>query len=110
VTFGEGEAVHYEAWYETPEGRRADGPEKAVLGWLLQAFPRPGSVLEVGCGTAHVTHWLNDQELAAAGLDLSTAMLAEAPRVARCGAGRAQPLEPARPAAATGGLLSAAGL
>ena len=78
MTFGEDEAVHYEAWYETPEGRRANGPEKAVLGWLLQAFPRPGSVLEVGCGTAHVTHWLNDQELAAVGLDLSAAMLAQA--------------------------------
>jgi len=79
VTFGEDEAVHYEAWYETPEGRRADELEKAVLGWLLQAFSRAGSVLEIGCGTAHFTRWLNDQGLAAVGLDLSAAMLAQAP-------------------------------
>jgi SAM-dependent methyltransferase len=78
VTFGEDAAAHYEAWYETPEGRRADELEKAVLGWLLQAFPRAGSVLEVGCGTAHFTRWLNDQGLAAVGLDLSAAMLAQA--------------------------------
>jgi hypothetical protein len=30
VTFGEDVAAHYEAWYETPEGRRADELEKAV--------------------------------------------------------------------------------
>jgi SAM-dependent methyltransferase len=78
VAFGENVAVHYEAWYETPEGRRADELEKAVLGWLLQAFPQPASVLEVGCGTAHFASWLNDQGLAVVGLDLSAAMLAQA--------------------------------
>jgi len=78
VTFDENVAAHYEAWYETPEGRRADELEKAVLGWLLQAFARPGSVLEIGCGTGHFTRWLSDQGLAAVGLDLSAAMLAQA--------------------------------
>ena len=78
MTFDEDVAAHYEAWYETPEGRRADEREKAVLGWLLQTFPRPGSVLEVGCGTAHFTRWLSEQGLAAVGLDLSAAMLAQA--------------------------------
>lgn len=78
VAFDERVAAHYEAWYETPEGRRADELEKAVLGWLLQGFPRPGSVLEIGCGTGHFGRWLGDQGLAAAGLDLSPAMLAEA--------------------------------
>ena len=78
VTFGEDVAAHYEAWYETPEGRRADELEKAVLAHLLQAFVQPGSVLEIGCGTAHFARWLNDQGLAVVGLDLSAAMLAQA--------------------------------
>jgi SAM-dependent methyltransferase len=78
VAFDERVAAHYEAWYETPEGRRADELEKAVLGRLLQGFPRPGSVLELGCGTGHFTRWLSDEGLAAVGLDLSAAMLAEA--------------------------------
>jgi SAM-dependent methyltransferase len=78
VAFDERVAAHYEAWYETPEGRRADELEKGVLGWLLQGFPRPGSVLDLGCGTGHFSRWLNDEGLAAVGLDLSTAMLARA--------------------------------
>jgi len=78
VAFDERVAAHYEAWYETSEGRRADELEKAVLGWLLQGFPRPGSVLDLGCGTGHFSRWLSDEGLAAVGLDLSAAMLAEA--------------------------------
>ena len=78
VAFDERVAAHYEAWYETPEGRRADELERAVLGRLLQSFSRPSSVLEVGCGTAHFTRWLSDQGLVAVGLDLSPAMLAQA--------------------------------
>jgi SAM-dependent methyltransferase len=78
VIFDESVAAHYEAWYETPEGQRADELEKAVLSWLLRGFSRPESVLEIGCGTAHFTRWLSDQGLAATGLDLSAAMLAEA--------------------------------
>jgi len=76
--FGEYAAAHYEAWYETPEGRRADELEKVVLGWLLRSFPGSGSVLEIGCGTGHFTRWLSDEGLAAVGLDISPAMLAEA--------------------------------
>jgi ubiquinone/menaquinone biosynthesis C-methylase UbiE len=78
VIFDKDVAAHYESWYETPEGRRADELEKAVLDYLLQAFPRPGSVLEIGCGTAHFARWLGEQALAAVGLDLSAAMLTEA--------------------------------
>jgi ubiquinone/menaquinone biosynthesis C-methylase UbiE len=78
VIFNKDVAAHYEAWYETPEGRRADELEKAILGWLLQAFARPCSVLEIGCGTVHFTRWLNDLGLAAVGLDLSAAMLDQA--------------------------------
>ena len=76
--FDERIAAHYEAWYETPEGRRADELEKVILDRLLQGFPRPCSVLELGCGTGHFTRWLSDEGLAAVGLDLSAAMLAEA--------------------------------
>lgn len=71
-------ASHYEAWYETPEGRRADALEKASLRRLLEGFPHARSVLEVGGGTAHFTRWLSGQGLVAVGLDLSAAMLAQA--------------------------------
>ncbi|MEA3341990.1 MAG: class I SAM-dependent methyltransferase [Chloroflexota bacterium] len=70
-------AARYDAWYETPEGRRVDELEKAALRWLLEGFPRARSVLEVGCGTGHFTHWMHEEGLAAVGADLSAAMLAE---------------------------------
>jgi len=78
AVFNEQVAPRYEAWYETPEGQRADGLEKASLRRLLEGFPQARSVLEVGCGTGHFTRWLREQGLTAVGLDLSTAMLAEA--------------------------------
>jgi ubiquinone/menaquinone biosynthesis C-methylase UbiE len=78
VIFDGDVAAHYEAWYETPEGQRADELEKAILGWLLQGFSRLSSILEVGCGTGHFTRWLSEQGLAAVGLDISPAMLVEA--------------------------------
>ena len=78
AAFDERVAAHYEAWYETSEGRRADELEKVALGWLLQGFPESGSVLEIGCGTGHFSRWLDDQGLAAVGLDLSSAMLTKA--------------------------------
>ena len=78
VTFDERAASHYEAWYETPEGQRADAAEKALLYRLLEGFSGAGGALEVGCGTGHFTRWLNEQGLAAVGLDLSAAMLARA--------------------------------
>jgi SAM-dependent methyltransferase len=78
VAFDEHIAAYYEAWYEAPEGRRADALEKASLCRLLGSFPGASSVLEVGSGTGHLTRWLNEQGLAAMGLDLSAAMLAQA--------------------------------
>jgi SAM-dependent methyltransferase len=78
VLFDEQIAPHYEAWYGTPEGQRADTLEKASLRRLLESFPRVRSVLEVGAGTGHFTRWLDEQGLVAAGLDLSAAMLAQA--------------------------------
>jgi len=71
-------APYYEAWYETPEGRRADELEKASLGQMLENFPQARSALEVGCGTGHFTRWLRERGLFAVGLDLSAPMLTEA--------------------------------
>ena len=71
-------AAHYEGWYRTPEGRRADRLEKALLGWLLELFPGATSLLEVGCGTGHFGRWLEGQGLRVVGLDRSAPMLARA--------------------------------
>ncbi|MBN1247550.1 MAG: class I SAM-dependent methyltransferase [Anaerolineae bacterium] len=76
--FDEGVASHYEAWYETPAGQRADALEKAALRRLLWRFPDAHSVLEVGAGTGHFTRWLCNEGLVAVGLDLSGAMLQHA--------------------------------
>jgi SAM-dependent methyltransferase len=76
--FDEHIAAHYEAWYDAPEGQRADALEKGLLGRLMESFSDAHSILEVGCGTGHFTRWLNEQGLAVAGLDLSPAMLAQA--------------------------------
>jgi len=78
VVFDEQAAAHYEDWYQTPEGRRADGLEKASLRRLLQDAPHARSVLEMGCGTGHFTRWLGDRGLAPVGLDRSAPMLARA--------------------------------
>jgi ubiquinone/menaquinone biosynthesis C-methylase UbiE len=76
--FGRDVAAHYEAWYESPEGQRADALEKASLGRLLRGFAGARSVLEVGSGTGHLTRWLGEEGLETVGLDLSAAMLAQA--------------------------------
>ena len=71
-------AAHYEGWYRTPEGRRADRLEKALLGWLLELFPGATGLLEVGCGTGHFSRWLEGRGLRVIGLDRSASMLAQA--------------------------------
>lgn len=70
-------AQGYEAWYAT-QGRRADRLEKQLLKWLLKRFPKAHSILEVGCGTGHLTRWFESQGLRAVGLDISSVMLGEA--------------------------------
>jgi SAM-dependent methyltransferase len=54
--------------------------EKDLLRWMLARFPSARSVLEVGCGTAHFTRWLEPQRLVV-GLERSAAMLREARRL-----------------------------
>ena len=76
--FDERAAAHYEDWYGTPEGRRADALEKAAVRRLLQGAPRARSILEVGCGTGHFTRWLGERGLAPVGLDRSAPMLSQA--------------------------------
>ncbi|MFN3762555.1 MAG: class I SAM-dependent methyltransferase [Anaerolineae bacterium] len=76
--FGKEIAAHYEAWYETPQGRAADRQEKNLFRQLMAAFPGAQTVLEIGCGTGHFTRWLRDEGFQALGLDLSMPMLAQA--------------------------------
>lgn len=71
-------ASHYEAWYETAEGRWADAQEKELLAKLLAGFPRADTLLEIGCGTGHFSRWFSGLGLTVTGLDLSPAMLAQA--------------------------------
>lgn len=73
----EAEVATYEEWYATRRGRRADRAERALLQWLLGGFPDAASVLEVGCGTGHFTHWLARKGVGVIGLDRSPALLAE---------------------------------
>ena len=76
--FDEQVAAHYEVWYETAEGRRADALEKDALSWLLRQVSRRETVLDIGCGTGHFTTWLSGQGRWAVGLDRSAPMVAQA--------------------------------
>lgn len=80
VLFDEHIAPYYEGWFETPEGKRADRLEKALLGRLLVLLEPPATLLEVGCGTGHFSRWLRERGWQVVGLDLSAPMLAEARR------------------------------
>jgi SAM-dependent methyltransferase len=57
---------------------RTDRYVKDLLKRLLKGFSSACSILEVGCGTGHFTHWLNEQGLRAVGLDFSWPMLEQA--------------------------------
>jgi SAM-dependent methyltransferase len=78
----EGAADHYEAWYASGRGHRADQAESALLGRLLSRFPDARSVVEIGCGTGHFTRQLQLRGLRAVGLDRSEAMLRQMRRYA----------------------------
>lgn len=78
VLFGQDIAPHYEAWFETEEGQRADRLEKDLLARLLAELGPPSDVLEIGCGTGHFARWMSTLGWRVWGVDLSAPMLAEA--------------------------------
>ena len=68
------QAVEYDLWYQTPEGRYADTLEKELFIRLIQ--PQIGqSVLDIGCGTGHNLAFFKELGLKAAGIDVSKPML-----------------------------------
>lgn len=75
-------AAGYENWYLSA-GRQADRHEKALLKWLLAKVPKTQTLLDVGCGTGHFTHWFNERGIQAIGLDQSQPMLGEAKHLNR---------------------------
>jgi SAM-dependent methyltransferase len=70
-------APAYEAWYETPRGKRAGRAERDLLEWLLAPLPNLDGVLEVGCGTGHFTAWLAERYRRVVGLDRAPGMVTE---------------------------------
>jgi ubiquinone/menaquinone biosynthesis C-methylase UbiE len=80
ILFDDKIAPFYEAWFETPEGQRADRLEKAALSQVLTGLEPPGTLLEVGSGTGHFARWLATRGWRVVGLDHSAPMLAEARR------------------------------
>ncbi|MFL7869684.1 MAG: class I SAM-dependent methyltransferase [Anaerolineales bacterium] len=72
-TIGTDHDVHHQADY-----CRIDRYVKDLLKRLLKSFSSACSILEVSCGTAHFTRWLDEQVLRAIGLDFSRPMLEQA--------------------------------
>jgi ubiquinone/menaquinone biosynthesis C-methylase UbiE len=70
-------ANEYESHYET-KYKRADKLEKELLKKLLEQFENAKNLLEVGCGTAHFTRWMETLGLECYGVDVSKPMLKEA--------------------------------
>ncbi len=67
-------AEHYDAWYETPLGRKVDQLEMCLF--LRLAAPKPGErALDGGCGTGRLSLALAEKGLAVTGVDLSSRML-----------------------------------
>ncbi len=71
-------ASHYEDWFLTVSGQRADRLEKALLQRLLVSFGSPTDIVEVGYGTGHFGRWLSGLGWHVVGVDLSASMLTEA--------------------------------
>jgi ubiquinone/menaquinone biosynthesis C-methylase UbiE len=70
-------AKNYETYYET-KYLRAGKLEKQFLTKLISQFQQPKTLLEVGCGTAHFTRWIDSSGVESYGVDTSSAMLREA--------------------------------
>lgn len=79
-TVWEETAEHYEAYYEN-QYKRADKLEKQLIAQLLKQFPNVKTLLEVGCGTARFTRWINTMEIECYGLDQSSGMLRQAKKL-----------------------------
>jgi ubiquinone/menaquinone biosynthesis C-methylase UbiE len=77
VSSQEQEAKRYEASYES-RYKRADALEKKLLKKLLDPFVDAQRLLEVGCGTAHFTRWMESLGFECCGVDISFFMLKEA--------------------------------
>jgi ubiquinone/menaquinone biosynthesis C-methylase UbiE len=77
VSSQEQEAKRYEASYES-RYKRADALEKKLLKKLLDPFVDAQRLLEVGCGTAHFTRWMESLGFECCGVDISIFMLKEA--------------------------------
>jgi len=69
----------YESWYEG-KYKNADLQEKSALKKALD-WMSAGSLLEVGCGTAHFTRWFEEVGIESYGADLSPLMLNEAKKL-----------------------------
>ena len=73
-TLFDAQAVEYNHWYQTPEGRYADALEKELFLRLIQ--PKFGqSLLDIGCGTGHNLAFFKELGLKATGIDTSKPML-----------------------------------
>jgi ubiquinone/menaquinone biosynthesis C-methylase UbiE len=70
----------YEASYES-KYKRADALEKKLLKKLLEQFGDAQRLLEVGCGTAHFTKWMESLGFECYGVDISMFMLKEARKI-----------------------------
>ena len=68
------QAVEYNYWYQTPEGRYADTLEKGLFLKLVR--PESGqSLLDIGCGAGHNLAFFKELGLKTTGIDISKAML-----------------------------------
>lgn len=67
-------AGEYDAYYTTPQGREVDNIEKKIISGLMKNIPA-GELLELGCGTAHWTHYLCEQGFQVTAIDASEEML-----------------------------------
>ncbi|MBL8695798.1 MAG: class I SAM-dependent methyltransferase [Planctomycetes bacterium] len=66
----------YEEWYSTPFGRLADELETRALTDLLGPPPPGGTLLEIGCGTAHFGAAMAQRGWKVTGVDPSREMAA----------------------------------
>ncbi len=75
------DALRYEQWFATPEGRFALGAERRLLDSVVAEWPRRNQrALEIGCGTGLFQQILFDDGFSVAGLDKSPEMIAAARR------------------------------